>query len=331
MTASQATSVNDLPERVRFLSRPDAYPEQPADVQLLETHFSYVFLTDTRVYKLKKRERYPFMDLSTLEARHANCREEDRLNRLLAPDVYLGVVPLHRTREGALSLRQGGTVVDYLVHMVRLAEERNLEHQLCHGGLQPTDITSAADWMAEFYRHTDRKGTTDVEARRRDCARTADELQELVDDPRVHELRDRLIRWMETNDRVLEQRSLVDAHGDLRPQHIYLGAHPRVIDRLEFDAQLRRLDPLEELAFLTLECNRLGQRWVGEHFLERYELCCDDTPPPGLEPFYQSSRALTWALLSANHLVTNPESRSRWLERTRRYLDMGTTSLRSMV
>ncbi|MFC3284533.1 hypothetical protein [Litchfieldella rifensis] len=331
MEANKATSTDDLAEKVRFLSQPEAYPDQPASVQLVETHFSYVFLTDTRVYKLKKNERYPFLDLSSLEARLANCREEDRLNRWLAPDVYLGIVPLHRTSEGALSLHPDGAVVDYLVHMVRLADERNLEYQLCHGGLQPTDITAAADWMTEFYRHTDRKGTTDVAARRRDCERTAEELMELVNDSRVPELRDQLLRWMKANDRLLAQRALVDAHGDLRPQHLYLGAHPRVIDRLEFDASLRRLDPLEELAFLTLECDRLGQRWVGEHFLERYELLCDDTSPPGLVPFYQASRALTWALLSANHLVTNPESRGHWRERTRLYLDMGMTSLRSMV
>lgn len=331
MAASKATSVDDLSEKVRFLSQPEAYPDRPAKVQLVETHFSYVFLTDTQVYKLKKNERYPYLDLSTLEARLTNCQEEDRLNRVLAPGVYLGIVPLYRTAKGELSLRRNGTIIDYLVHMVRLADERNLEYRMYHGGLQPTDVTAAADWMAEFYQHTESKGTTDVEARRRQCTHTAEELLELADDRRIYELRDRLIRWMDTNTRLLEQRMLVNAHGDLRPQHIYLGDQPLIIDRLEFNAQLRRLDPLEELAFLTLECDRLGQRWVGEHFLERYELLCDDISPPGLVPFYQASRALIWALLSANHLVTNPESRARWLERTRLYLDMGKISLRSMV
>src|SRR5512145_1347119 len=53
---------------------------------------SWVFLTDTKAWKLKKPVRYDFLDFSTLEARRRDCEEELRLNRRLAADVYYDAV-----------------------------------------------------------------------------------------------------------------------------------------------------------------------------------------------------------------------------------------------
>lgn len=326
-----ARARNDLPEVVRFLRRPESYPEPTLRVDLVETHFSFVFLTDHHVYKLKKSERYPFLDLSQLSARHANCLEEYRLNRMLSPDVYLGVVPLCRDAHGRLNLDQHGEVVDYLVHMVRLDDRRNLEYQLTHGRPRAEAVTAAADLLSRFYQRTDAREATDVAARRRDVDSQAEELLGLVDDPHATRLRDGLLHWIDLHEDLLQDRQRVDAHGDLRPQHIYLGEPPRIIDRLEFDARLRRMDPVEELAFLAMECERLGQRWVGDRFLERYFAVSGDRAPTTLEPFYQASRALLWALLSARHLVTGHNGREHWLTRSRLYLELGMRSLRSAI
>ncbi|MCC5858656.1 MAG: hypothetical protein JJT90_10905 [Ectothiorhodospiraceae bacterium] len=321
----------DLPEVVRFLQRPSSYPEPTARVDLVETHFSFVFLTDHHVYKLKKRERYPFLDLSELSARHANCQEEYRLNRMLSPDIYLGVATLCRDAQGRLNLHQEGEVVDYLVHMVRLDDRTNLEHQLRYGRPRPQAVTAAADLLTDFYQRTNTREATDVTARRRQVHSQAEELLGLIDDPHVSRLRDGLLRWIGRHEDTLQGRQRVDAHGDLRPQHIYLGDPPHIIDRLEFDARLRRMDPVEELAFLALECERLGQPWVGNRFLERYVQVSGDRAPATLEPFYQASRALLWALLSARHLVTGHNGREHWLTRSRLYLELGMRNLRSAV
>ena len=81
-------------EKVSFLRTPQAYPYRPLRVEVKETHMSWVFIAGDRVYKLKKPVRYPFLNFRALAARKANCEEEVRLNRRLAPGVYLGVVPL---------------------------------------------------------------------------------------------------------------------------------------------------------------------------------------------------------------------------------------------
>src|SRR5262245_34366218 len=102
-------------EVVRWLARREAYPHRPDRVEQIETHISQVFLAGPYVYKLKKPVRYDFLDFSTLAARERACREELRLNRRLAPDTYLDVIPITADAEGGFHLRGDGKVVDWLV------------------------------------------------------------------------------------------------------------------------------------------------------------------------------------------------------------------------
>src|SRR5690606_5142980 len=106
-----------LAEKVEFLRRPDTYPEAPASVQAIETHMAWVFLTDTLVYKMRKPVRLPFLDMSSLERRRRCTEDSLRLNRRLAPTVYLDVVPLVLADDGRLRLGGPGRVVEWLEKM----------------------------------------------------------------------------------------------------------------------------------------------------------------------------------------------------------------------
>ena len=112
--------------------------------------------------------------------------------------------------------------------------------------------------------------------------------------------------------RRLNGGQLVEGHGDLRPEHIYLGPQPRVIDCLEFRADRRSLDAVEELAFLTMECERIGARDIGPILFRRYCLRTRDFPPPGLIAFYKAIAAFVRARLAILHLqefpVRDPEN-----------------------
>jgi aminoglycoside phosphotransferase family enzyme len=119
------------------LAHPACYPHHPANVEVLQTHISAIFLAGDEVYKLKKPVQFSFLDYSTLALRHHYCEEEVRLNRRLAPTVYLGVVPVLRTRDGyqvrEAANMQDATVVDYLVRMRRLPPERTLAALIANG------------------------------------------------------------------------------------------------------------------------------------------------------------------------------------------------------
>src|SRR6516164_543165 len=125
-------SISALARKVTFLSRPESYTPVPDRVQPRETHMSWVFMNGARVYKLKKPVHFRYLDFSTVARRRTACLAEADLNRRLAPDVYLGVLPLTVGPSG-YAIGGSGPVADWLVVMRRLNEDETLEAGLCNG------------------------------------------------------------------------------------------------------------------------------------------------------------------------------------------------------
>jgi uncharacterized protein len=141
----------DTANMLRQLLCKDAFPEATATVQLLETHISWVFLTDRFVYKLKKPVQYDFLDFSTLALRHHACRMEHELNQRLAPKVYLGVVPITRDSQGKIAIQGRGEVIEWAVRMRRLPAEAALDVRLRQGRLAKHELRRIADYLCHFY------------------------------------------------------------------------------------------------------------------------------------------------------------------------------------
>jgi aminoglycoside phosphotransferase family enzyme len=140
-----------LTDKVAFLARPEAYPETTSSVDTKETHMSWVFLTDDFAYKLKKPVRTDFLDYGTIAARRESCLREVRLNRRLAPGVYLGVVALRHDVRAGLHLGGGGRAVDWLVKMKRLPVQRTLEYRIAAGRVRRSDIHRLARRLAAYF------------------------------------------------------------------------------------------------------------------------------------------------------------------------------------
>jgi aminoglycoside phosphotransferase family enzyme len=120
---------------------------------------------------------------------------------------------------------------------------------------------------------------------------------------------------------------IVEGHGDLRPEHVCLAAEPVFIDCLEFNRDLRIVDPADELAFLAMECEALGAGDIGKFVFDTYESITGDAVQNALIRFYQAQRALLRAKLAAWHLedgVTN-SARTKWLGRAQEYLRLAET------
>ena len=117
------------------------------------------------------------------------------------------------------------------------------------------------------------------------------------------------------------QGKIIDAHGDLRPEHICAGPEPVIIDCLEFNADFRILDPASELAFLALECERLGAPWVGKLILDTYQGETGDCPPERLLAYYKKHHACLRAKIAVWHLrdpdVCDP---AKWIAKAKDYL-----------
>jgi uncharacterized protein len=323
-------SVPSFEEKIAWLCRPESYGGTSA-VEIIETHMSCLFLTDRLVYKMKKPVRYPFLDFSTLEARRRNCEDEVRLNRRLAREVYLGAVPLVLTPAG-LKLESTGQTVEWLVKMRRLPRHLMLDCAIREGRVTERDVARFTLVLATFYRNAERVPLTAPVYRHRMRGR-AGEHHAALSDPhygldvqRLTALHEAQLRFIENDGRLLDERvqagHIVEGHGDLRPEHVCLTAEPVFIDCLEFNRELRVIDPVEELAYLGLECEFMGARHVGEIVLETYSRATGDTFARPLVRFYALQRAMLRAKLALGHLEDGLTSsgRAQWIDRAYAYL-----------
>ena len=345
MGAEPGTSCSEgrasLDAKLRFLRAPSSYPDLKAPLGWLETHMSWLFFTADRVLKLKKPVRFPYLDFSTLHAREFYCREELRLNSRLAPGIYLGLMALQATGAGLALVPEArlpatGQTVDWLVLMRRLPSDRMLSQLIAEARVVPQDIDALIAVLAAFYRRTPKVGVTAQEyvgrfqreqaANRevllrpqftlRDAAPALDCFDAALAD-RADLLRDRAERGL-----------LLDGHGDLRPEHVCLLEPPVVIDCLEFNAQLRQVDPFDEIAFLALECELGGAPWIGQRLAAGCAAALGEMPPPALMHLYTAHRALLRARLAMAHLLDpQPRTPQKWPPQAQCYIGRALAAL----
>lgn len=326
----------DLQEKVRFLRHPAHYPHRPDSVEPIETHMSWVFLAGSFVYKFKKPVRYGPIDFSTLEKRHRVCSDELRLNRRFAPETYRGLVPLRREETAGLSIDGPGEVAEWMVLMRRLPERYFLDRMMAAGDVEESDLERAALSLARFYRNASPwEGTpgeyvnllrTQLRTNRRALREARDTLAPERAEPVVAALDRALGDRKNFLRKRARRRRIVEGHGDLRPQHVCLRPRPVFFDCLEFDRSLRLLDPVDEIAYLAMECEYRGTPRVGEIFYETYAEVTGDEVDPDLAAFYKAHRALVRARLALRHrTVPGGGSRKEWGERAATYVSLAGT------
>jgi len=319
----------ELDGKVAYLRTPGVLGDH---VDCIETHMSWVFLTADRVYKLKKPARLPHLDHATLARRHHSCVQELTLGRRLARDVYLELAPLRATSEGLAVGGPFGEIIDWLVVMRRLPAERMLPRMIAEGTATEAHATAVGDVLATFYgqaRVAPWDGATYRCRLRGDLLAFVAELVELdAPRPRIEAILDFQLATLDRHAHELDARiaqgRVVDAHGDLRPEHVCIEpppAVPAVIDPLEFDDELRLLDAASELAFFALECERLEAAWFGTRVIARYAERTGDRVPAPLAALYRNHHVLVRAVLALRHLVDTPaRDHPRWRAKANAYL-----------
>jgi aminoglycoside phosphotransferase family enzyme len=319
-----------LRDKVALLGRAATHGPGVAAVETVETHMSLLFLAGATVYKLKKPVAYPFLDFSTLAARERNCRDELRLNRRLAPDVYLGLSTITREADGSLALDGSGEVVDWVVRMRRLPRDCTLDRRIAAGTVTGAEVDAVAAVLANFYigAARGRLGAADyVRQLQREHAVNRDVLG-TFDNGVAVPLLGEVQRFLDDDAALLRGRvaagRIVDGHGDLRPEHVCLNTPPVIIDCLEFNEGLRQVDPFDEITYLGLECARLGAAWIGPRLLQELSAALGERVDARLLGFYACYRACIRARLALAHLDDpSPREPGRWQPLARAYLRLG--------
>lgn len=316
---------------VALLRMPAAYPEGTRSVESIETHMAWVFLTERHAYKMKKPVRTSYLDFSTLEKRKQDAEREVSLNRRLAPHVYLGVVAVTADTAGTLALQGRGEPVEWLVKMKRLPRDRMLDAAIADGAVEPADVAKVGRLLAGFYQKAPSAPVTAAEYLRRlrseieDSASTLSDPSYELDRGTTARIHDALRAQAHEHGASLRARVaqglVVEGHGDLRPEHVCLLDPPVIIDCLEFNQTLRWLDVLSELAYLALECRRLGAEWIGRQVLDTYGRRADDPYSASLCRFFCAYHACIRAKIAVWHLEDDGVGDPRhWVDKARHYL-----------
>lgn len=326
------------PAIIALLSDPASFPGHPTKVEMIETHMSLVFLAGDYVYKMKKAVHLAFVDFTSLEARRRNCEREIAINRQLAPGVYKKLLAVVSAPDGHLHLGERGDPVEWLVVMKRLDQGRLLHQLISRGEVAPLEIDRLAGILTDFYAGAPAISLTAPELLgwwhgmvERTSRSLLDPLFALPQD-QVTKVTASLAGFLESKAELIAERAnenrIIDGHGDLRPEHVYLGDEILLIDRLEFDPKLRWIDPFDEVLFLSMECDRLGAAWIGRQLVTALEERLNDRPAPALLRFYRCFRAALRAGLSIEHMRDPvPRTPERWPRQARDYLALALASL----
>ncbi|HJM74936.1 MAG TPA: AAA family ATPase [Dehalococcoidia bacterium] len=302
-----------LPDYVRALLEPASYPHTPASVELVQTHISYVFLADDVVYKTKKPIDFGFIQQLDAETRQRFCEAEVRLNRRLAPDVYLDTVPIARLADGGYAVEHegepGSEVIEHAVKMRRLPNDRTLDHLLAAGDLPEGLIKRIVDRLVTFH------GTAEVVADDRDFAgapaerawwqREYGEAEDNIGGTWLAEdaaaLRSYVDATVEREAALFDERlalgRVVEGHGDLQAKHVYALSDDVddlvIVDCIEFNDwfHFRYLDVGYDVAFLAMDLEALGRSDLGDEFAGRYIAVADDETIGVLQPLHRAFRA----------------------------------------
>ncbi len=315
--------------------RPDLYQDHPAHVECIETHLSWVFLTNRFAYKIRKPIRYGKLNYTTVHSRLHDQMKELIQNRRLAEGLYYGLVPLTYSLEEGFKAEGSGKVVEWMIKMRRLPAEQMLEFKIKNNTLKDADIRTIVDRLAFFYLY--QEGVlTDGELYLVRLENEAGFNHSLLSNPSYGLSFDMLSRLYRTQLRFLSifgetlaerarKGHVIDGHGDLRPEHICIEPErpPTIFDCLHFDPELRKIDCVDELSFLSLECERIGAPQVDGLIFNRYCEVTKDRPMEPLRSFYKIYRSCMWARLAIERTRELEKNMwQKWIHRAKQYLGL---------
>jgi len=303
--------------------------------ELVETHISWIFLGAEEVFKVKRPVDLGFLDFTTLGRRRAACDAELQLNRRLASNVYLDVVPVTVDASGVHQIAGEGATVDWAVRMRRLAIESRADVLLQGGLLTPKHIDALAALIARFHEgarcdaETSKHG--DVATIRKNIEENFEQTRESIGDYLTPEQAREIEAWQVqtlSNDAPFIARTAAarvrDGHGDLRLEHVYFefDGSISIIDCIEFNDRFRYGDVCADIAFLSMDLAWHGRVDLAERFLARYARESNDYELYSVVNFYESYRAFVRgkvASLLASDTEASPETRGRARQEARRY------------
>jgi hypothetical protein len=295
---------SDVQEQlVAFLSSPASYSHRPAEVRVIQTHISWVFIASPFVFKLKKPVNLGFLDFSTLEKRRHFCQRELELNRRLCPDIYLGVVPIYESAAG-FSFSAEGEIAEHSLKMRELPSGWFLSELLAKGLVGETEINRVISTLRRFYESECPTPEIEQWGTREKLKISTDEnfvqvrpfVGRTISPAAFETIRHFTNHFYAVNEKLfcerIQQHRILDCHGDLHLDHIHLTPEATTIfDCIEFNDRFRFIDIANDLAFLAMDFDFEGRRDLGNLLLRNAAREFRDAEMLKITNFYESYRA----------------------------------------
>jgi aminoglycoside phosphotransferase family enzyme len=272
-------------------------------IELLQTHISFVFLTGDYVYKVKKPVDFGFLDFTTLENRRFFCDEELRLNRRLCPDIYLEVVQINESHEG-IKIKGPGEAIEYAVKMRELPQDAIMGRLLKESKVTTEHVEEIARLLAKFHKEAKTgEGIDEYGALEQVRANWVENFEQtrglrggLLDARDFDFVENAILSFMDENESLFNLRvkkgRVRECHGDCHSGNIFiLDNEIYIFDAIEFNKAFSCSDVAAEVAFLAMDLEFNGRPDLKGAFIKRYVEQSGDEGLTKLLPFYMCYRA----------------------------------------
>lgn len=293
------------------MMNPDVFEHPVSNLELIETHISWVILTGDIVYKIKKPVNFGFLDFSTLEKRHEYCEQEVQLNSRLAPELYLGVVSISGTVDAPV-INGNGEAFEYAVKMAQFPQSAQLDNKLAAGELDGEHMDAIAQMVADFHATTavadNAVNYGDKEIIKKPVVENFELISAHLNTNKYAEELSGLKHWSDKEfvrlEAIIEQRKtdgfVRECHGDMHLRNlVWLDNKPLAFDCIEFNPELRWIDVISEVAFLVMDLQDRQQSQLAHHFLNSYLEKTGDYEGLSVLLFYLCYRAMVRAKVDA--------------------------------
>lgn len=323
-------------EQVLKMKNECLFPDSCEKGAFFETHISWIVLTDHYAFKIKRPVKLSFLDFSTIEKRKFYCLQEIQLNKRLAPDMYIGAIPINKSLVAEDSDHHGD-IIDYAVQMKKMDNEKEMHKLLADNKVNERQLSKLADKIARFHKNTriinnafDAKGMTD------DFSDIANVLNKEANESFLSDKYRQIIfkcierskEYIHTHKSHFNQRIIEgyqrDCHGDLNATNVFLYEDPVIFDCIEFNEEFRYIDVLNEIAFLCVDLDFFGRKDLSAFFIKNYMEAFGmkhHELTDSLFKFYKCYRANIRAKVTLLSLKEHPDDKDK-LEDVKKYINL---------
>lgn len=328
---------------IKSLQQANVWPQPVDKIEIVETHISTILLTGEYAYKIKKPVNFGFLDFTRLVDRKHFCEEEIRLNKRLAPEIYLETVAITGTTDKP-EINGQGEAIEYAVKMRQFDQTGLLDKLLAEGRVDETMIDTLADQIARFHEEIPSASTDtalgQAEKIHFPMQQNFDQLRPLISDTEQLSQLERLEKWTNTQFDQLkpylserkENGFIRECHGDMHLGNITQTNNDiTIFDGIEFNDDFRWIDVISELAFITMDLTDRGASHFAQRLLNRYLETTGDYAGLKLLRFYQVYRAMVRAKVASLRLSQqglSDDEREQILSQYQSYADLAELFIR---